>query len=192
MKLNNDYLYVTTYKIHNNQIDEVFLYKRKGSKQKQLKISVKTQRFVIAENQKGSFYINYNFLKSDENVEYSDTSITLYVPHDGLIKTSLKEDTWGLIDGNIHFFRKQNNREMKLPFISLEEILNLNDNETLKRNYKLDSVYVCIEGFNQNIRNWEKNILFKEDIKGNVLMFKINTLRKLLISDFPAKRQKEK
>ncbi len=176
-------MYIVNYKSIEDQIDEVCVFRKEGSKKKKIKISGKTHNFVIPDNYAGNIFVNYNCTNVLEKKVFSDTSVTLYISNNGLLKTQEREDPWGYVEGNIKFSQIRGEDKKEVPFFISGDFVNLTKQDIINKGYKLDSIYVHLLGYNQTGRN-EINKIFNERIYGNVLMFRIGTLKDLLFNPF--------
>lgn len=182
-KFRGSLLFLVAYKNFQNQIDEVFILSRSGIKvvntdtshQKDISTIILPPKYI------GAVYINYNQQTGQPKEFGVQGGAIIHVPSNGVLKTQLSANPIGYIEGSFSFREKTNGlaRNVKqLKFFNFNKYTGELD-KLINQGFNLDSVYVCIYGYNQTSRE-EINKVFGEPIKDNVLMFRVDTLKNLI------------
>ena len=173
-KVAGDYLILMIHKKIENHIDEIILLKRQGSLQT-LKLDSPTIKFLIPDGYSGYVYVNYN--QSKNHNEYNNqNNILIEIHKSGKTITQNNINPYSYITKNIEF--KYESNLNTIPFFIFNEYTGRLNN-LLNQGFSMDSTYVCLYGFNQIARE-NINKIFDQEIKGNVLMFKIDSLKNLI------------
>jgi hypothetical protein len=151
-------------------IDEIRTFIKKGLDKQHIRTGSKKEIFMLPSNFIGYVYINYNQKGSGNNLIVGKNNRKIEVSNDGLIKTEFEESILPLAFGLYEF----KSPLRKYPFF-IQDLIE--DSEL--RKLKADSIYVCVYGFNQDIRE-EINKLYGQEINGNVLMFRVDTLKNIM------------
>lgn len=179
----NDTLILYTYKNHNgtlkNHLDEITLLTKRNSVKKPIDtlISLRNDKFILPDNYIGLVYVNFNqFDGQVQNFDNAENRI-IRIPDCGYTKTIFKENPLKYALEKMCFIQSETN----IPFFIERKIRRMNEKELEEAGYNLESIYVCIEGYNQTSRKYI-NEIYGQEIQGNVLMFKIDTLKNILSS----------
>lgn len=183
-RINDKHLFLLNYKVH-HQIDEISLLKRENDTSliENDKDNKGITTIILPEKFIGLVYLKYN-KKVGENVVMDEHSNpTINVPFNGLTIVKLQEDPFNFVLGKFNFIEKtKENADKKLPFFFFTEYIGKLD-RLLSKGYNMDSIYVCIYGYNQTPRE-ELNKVFQQTIDGNVLMFNVDTLKNMIVNPF--------
>lgn len=160
-----------------DHIDEINIFTRtkKESNQVNKAIKLKSEKFILPDNFYGEFHVNYNQASGQLKKLDDLNNRLIYIENDGLTKTQFKVDPLNYALEKMVFFQNG----CIISFFISDRIMNLNETELKTLGYSLDSIYVCVYGFNQ-IGRKEINKIFNQKIEGNVLTMKIDTLKNLL------------
>ena len=183
-RINNNRLFLLNYKVH-HQIDEISLLKRETDTSliENNKDNKGNTTIILPEDFIGIVYLKYNKKVGVNVVLDENGNPTINVPFNGLQIVKLQEDPFNFVLGKFNFIEKaRENTNKKLSFFFFNEYIGRLDN-LLTRGYKMDSIYVCIYGFNQTPRE-ELNKVFQKTIEGNVLMFNVDTLKNMVVNPF--------
>ena len=190
-KIMDNKLLLINYKKHHH-IDEVSLLKRgkdSSSINKGINDSGLTT-LLFPKDFRGYVYICYNQELGEEKEFMENGNPILQIPSNGLLKTKLQEDPINFILGKFIFIETNSNRiNKKTPFFFFTEYIGSLD-KLLGKGFNMDSVYVCIYGYNQTSRE-EVNKVFQEPIDGNVLMLRVDTLKNMVVNPFLDTRLKK-
>jgi len=184
LKIINDQTVLINYKKYNH-IDEVSLLERDGRNisRKAINENAELTTIILPRNYTGYVYICYN-QKSGQKKEFGvKGNPIIHIPSDGLFKTKHIEDPINYALGKFQFLNELgNSKNRTIPFFFFTENIGQLD-KILNKGYSMDSVYVCIYGYNQTQRE-NINTLFNQKIDGNVLMFRVDTLRNMIRNPF--------
>ena len=161
-----------------DHIDEVTVYEKVNPVEtlasKQIKDTTKTQVIVFDGNLIGNYGINYQQPDGEQGVD-SKGRILMHISKYGLFKTKFKADPFEYIKNNFIFM---NRYHKVIPSFIMANFQN-DRKELLSRGFNNDSVYVCLYGYNQDARE-RVNQFFNKQISGQVLMFRVDTLKNFL------------
>ena len=152
------------------QIDEIYTFVKKGQDKPHVLTVSKKEIFMLPSNFIGYVYINYNQKGSGNNLIAGKNNRKIEVSNDGLVKTEFEESILPLAFGLYEF----KSPLQKYPFF-IQDLIK--DSEITR--LKADSIYVCVYGFNQDRRE-KINKLYGQEINGNVLMFRVDTLKNIM------------
>jgi hypothetical protein len=183
-KIKDNHLFLLNYKGH-HQIDEISLLKRENDTSliENNKDNKGITTIILPEKFIGLVYLKYN-KKVGENIVMDELgNPTIKIPFNGLQIVKLHEDPFNYVLGKFNFVeRTRENVDKKLPFFFFTEYIGKLD-RLLSKGYNMDSIYVCIYGYNQTPRE-ELNKVFRQTIDGNVLMFNVDTLKNMIVNPF--------
>lgn len=161
-----------------DHIDEVGVYEKMnlvGTRvSKPVKDTTKTQVIVFEGNLIGNYGINYQQQDGEESVD-SKGRMLVHSSENGLFNTKFKADPFEYIKNNFIFM----NKDHKVIPSFIMGHSSKSQKELLSRGFNNDSVYVCLYGYNQGARD-EVNRFFNKQISGQVLMFRVDTLKNFL------------
>jgi hypothetical protein len=169
-KLSAGKLLLVSYKDIGN-IDEVILFTKTEEINKTVNINNEEIEFTIEIGFVGTAYVNF------QGIIQNSQKQTINVPKTGLIEAEFKENPFSIYSGNLSFVENSNAKN-KIPFFHYSAV-EKQSAEKLFKTYNKDSIYVGLYGFNQIGRN-EVNKIFGREVKGNVFMFRVDTLKNLL------------
>lgn len=179
----NDTLILYTYKNYKgplkDHLDEITLLTKRNSINKTIDtlISLTYDKFILPDNFIGLVYVNFNQSNGhNQNLDSVGNGI-INIPICGYTKTNFKEDPLKYALEKMRFIQGERN----IPFFIERKIRHMNKTELKEAGYKLDSVYVCVEGYNQTSRKYIDEI-YGQKVQGNVLMFKIDTMKNIIFS----------
>ena len=141
--------------------------------------------FVFENNFFGYVLINYNQPDGQEKKYTKNGTKIIDVPISGTLKTQFIADPFNYILKNIKFARK-NNINKEIPHICFKWARSQKLEGLVELGYDTNAVYVILQDYNQMGRGYI-NEWWDEEITGQVLMFKIDTLKNLLIEPYPYK-----
>jgi hypothetical protein len=184
-KFFEDKLILMQHKAFKNQISHLTVLKNDASKIVQVEDSSLScgQQIVLPMKYRGNVFINYN-QKDGQVKEYTyDKRPLISIPANGLLQTQFPEEPYNFILGRITFSIIDTTALYRhIKFFSFDKYYH-NLNELFSQGYDMDSVYVCTYGYNRQTRE-EINKLFDKTIEGNVMMFRIDTLKNLISNPF--------
>jgi hypothetical protein len=151
-------------------IDEVYTFVRKGQDKQQLSAEFKKDIFKLPPNFTGFVYINYNQKGTGNNLIDGHNNRKIEVSNDGLVKTEFEESILPLALGLYEF-----KSPIRTYSFFIQDLIEDSEITSLKA----DSIYVCVYGYNQESRE-EINKLYGQEINGNVLMFRVDTLKNIM------------
>jgi hypothetical protein len=151
-------------------LDEILTFIKNGDDKPQVDTNFKKDVFKLPSNFIGDVFISYNQKGVGNKSFDSQNNRIIKVSENGLVKTEFKELILPLAFGLYEF-----ESPLKKYSFFIDDVVR--DSEIHKLNP--DSVYVCVYGYNQTCRE-EINKLYGEEIHGNVLMLKVDTLSNIL------------
>ncbi len=151
-------------------IDEIYTFIRKGQHKQQVISDSKKEIFMLPSNFIGNVFINYNQKGSGNNLIDIQNNRKIEVSNDGLAKTEFEVSILPLAFGLYEF-----KSPLRTYSFFIQDLIE--DSEIIS--LKEDSIYVCIYGYNQQSRE-EINKLYSQEINGNVLMFRVDTLKNIM------------
>jgi hypothetical protein len=151
-------------------IDEILTFIKKGQDKQQVRAVSKKEIFMLPPNFIGFVYINYNQKGSGNNLIDDQNNRKIEVTNDGLVKTEFEESILPLAFGLYEF---------KSPLRTYSFFIQDLIKDSEMKSLKTDSIYVCVYGYNQERRE-EITKLFGQKINGNVLMFRVDTLKNIM------------
>lgn len=169
-------------KPNNDQIDDYVILEKAGTlhgpnvtfKQKD-----NGQEIIIPPLYRGIVNVCYCQNKGQKENSVKKNNSLIYIPQNGLLHTQFEDDPFGYVKGNIRFYSTDTNgHRYEIPSFHFGKYTN-KINELLKQGFVMDSVYVSLLGYNQEGRNII-NKRFNKTLNGNVLYFKVDTLKNLL------------
>ena len=182
----HDQLILIDYKIFTGQIGHYALLKKVNSPTDSVTTNISTdrgQQIVLPYLFHGLAYICYNQNDGSEKVYTSDNIPLIHIPTNGFLQTQFKEDPFNFIKGNISFLTNDtNNIWHKIPSFQFDKYIDKYE-ELVNQGFKEDSVYVCLYGYNRD-RRIDINKQFKKIIEGNILFFKVDTLKNLMYNPY--------
>jgi len=152
------------------QIDEIYTFTKKGQDKPHVLTVSEKEIFMLPSNFIGYVYINYNQKGSGNNLIAGKNSRKIEVSINGLIKTEFEESILPLAFGDYEFISP-----IKKYSFFMQDLIEDSEITSLKA----DSIYVCVYGYNQESRE-EINKLYGQEINGNVLMFRVDTLKNIM------------
>lgn len=184
LKIMNDQIILINFKKYNH-IDEVSLLERDGKNisRKAINEEAELTTIILPNDYIGYVYICYN-QKSGQEKEFGvKGNPIIRIPADGLLQTKQIENPINYVQGKFQFLNaKGSSKNKTIPFFFFTENIGQLD-KILDKGFCMDSVYVCIYGYNQTQRE-NINALFNQKIEGNVLMCRVDTLRKMIVNPF--------
>ena len=185
-KFNEDKLILMYHKAFKNHISHLTVLKKDDTINVQVEKDsslICGQHIVLPMKYRGNVFINYNQKDGQEKKYTFDNRPLISIPANGLLQTQFEEDPYYFILGRITFSIIDSTALYQdIKFFSFDKYYH-NLNELLSQGYCMDSVYVCTYGYNRQPRK-EINKLFDKTIEGNVMMFRIDTLRNLISNPF--------
>jgi len=151
-------------------IDEILTFIKNGDDKPLVDTDLKKDIFKLPSNFIGDVFINYNQKEAGNKSFDSQNNRIIEVSDNGLVKTEFEELILPLAFGLYEF----ESPSKKYSFF-IDDVVK--DSEINKLNP--DSVYVCVYGYNQTSREGIDK-LYGEEIHGNVLMLKVDTLSNIL------------
>jgi hypothetical protein len=151
-------------------IDEVYSFIKKDQNKQQVSTVSKKEIFMLPSNFIGYVYINYNQEGSGNNLIDAQNNREIEVSNGGLVKSEFKESILPLASGLYEF---------KSPIKEYQFFIQDLIKDSDIKNLKADSIYVCVYGYNQAGRE-TINELYGQEINGNVLMFRVDTLKNIM------------
>lgn len=151
-------------------IDEIITFIKQGEGKPQLNNDIVKETFNLPLNFIGDIFVNYNQKGAGNKLVDNQNNRIIEVSDRGLVKTEFKELILSYAFGVFEF----KSPIKRYPFF-IQDLMK--DTEINKLNP--DSVYVCVYGYNQTGRK-QINKMYGEEINGNVLMLKVDTLKNIL------------
>lgn len=179
----NDSLVLYSFKNHSGplkeHLDEITLLTRRNNSRQCIDtlISLRNDMFLLPDNFIGKVYVNFDQIDGQTQNFDNEGNRIIKIPESGYVKTIFKEEPLKYALEKMCFIQK----ETALPYFIESKKRKMNEKEFIEEGYNLESVYVCIEGYNQTSRKII-NEVYGQEIKGNVLMFQIDTLKNILNS----------
>jgi len=174
------------HKAFNSQISHLTVLKKGETKvsKDEMDPSISSgQQILLPRKYRGNVFISYNQKDGQEKKYTSDGRPLISIPTNGLLQTQFQEEPYDFILGRISFSVYDTTESVKnVKSFSFDKYYH-NFNELLGHGYFTDSVYVILYGYNRQTRK-EINKLFDKTIEGNVMMFKIDTLKNLIYNPF--------
>lgn len=138
--------------------------------------SSKTIRLRFDKDVRGHVMINFNSHYGQEKVDEQGHPLII-IDSTRLVQTKYKEDPVEYLKGNILVEQYTENGLKQIQFYPFRK---RSEESYMRAGYDLDSVYACFYDFNQAGREKSVNKAFGKDIKGNVLMLRLDTLKNML------------
>lgn len=183
--LENNRLYLWNYKGKeiSDHIDEIRVEERIGkgvALAPESKDTLKAIRLCFDDNIIGNVMINFNVESGQGEINENNLPVIL-IDSTRLVRTKYKEDPVQYAKENVLIYQKKKESYTHIPFLYYKKG---HSTDFLKEHgYNLDSVYVYFYGFNQ-ARREQVEKAFGKTIKANVLMLRIDTLRKMLLNPY--------
>jgi hypothetical protein len=181
-QMEGDSLILVFYKPFKGQIDESVILKKVGGKNTLHNINIteiNSQQIFLPSQFRGNAYINYDQDQGQKKKYSNDKSPLIFIPYNGFLQTQFEADPFNYIKGNILFsITDSGNINHNIKSFRFSEYTSKID-ILLDQGFNIDSVYVCLYGYNQEGRD-VVNKRFNKELEGNILFFKIDTLKNLL------------
>lgn len=170
----DNWLILWNYKGNNKEtaghIDEIYPFTREGYQINNSVYKHEKEIFKLPSNYIGDIFVSYNQSGSKNSFRDDKNNYHIIIPDNGLSKTDLEESVLDFAFGAYEF----NYPHKKIPFF-IDDLVN----DSLLKLLNHDSIYACVYGYNQ-IGRKRINKLYGEQIKGNVLMIEVDTLKNIL------------